>query len=69
MFKLSNRDNLIYLTLALLALLFLVAVAEQTAALNINTRYVYESILAYSEQLTSTLPEGLDVCFFVSSGS
>ena len=30
--KLSDRDNLIYLTLALLTLLFLVAVAEQTAA-------------------------------------
>ncbi len=30
--KLSKRDNLVYLTLALLILLFLVAVAEQTAA-------------------------------------
>ncbi|MEE9570586.1 MAG: hypothetical protein V3W02_02695, partial [Gammaproteobacteria bacterium] len=28
----SGRDNLVYLTLALLILLFLVAVAEQTAA-------------------------------------
>jgi voltage-gated potassium channel Kch len=30
--KLSKRDNLIYLTLAMLVLLFLIAVAEQTAA-------------------------------------
>lgn len=30
--RISERDNLVYLTLALLALLFLIAVAEQTAA-------------------------------------
>lgn len=45
------------------------AVTRQTATLNTNTRYVYDSIVAYAERLTDTLPEGLDVCYFVSSGS
>lgn len=45
------------------------AVAGQTATLNTNTRYVYESILNYAERLAATMPAGLDVCFFVSSGS
>ena len=45
------------------------AVTRQTAILNTNTRYVHEAIVSYAEQLTRTLPEGLDVCYFVSSGS
>ena len=45
------------------------AVVRQTAALNTNTRYMYEAILSYAERLVATLPDGLDVCYFVSSGS
>jgi 4-aminobutyrate aminotransferase-like enzyme/Ser/Thr protein kinase RdoA (MazF antagonist) len=45
------------------------AVARQTATLNTNTRYVYDAIVSYAERLTRTLPEGLDLCYFVSSGS
>ena len=41
----------------------------QIARLNTNVRYLHETILDYSERLTGTLPEGLDVCVFVNSGS
>ncbi len=43
--------------------------ARQMAVLNTNTRYLHETVLAYAERLTATLPNGLDVCFFVNSGS
>ncbi|MDH5643268.1 MAG: aminotransferase class III-fold pyridoxal phosphate-dependent enzyme, partial [Gemmatimonadota bacterium] len=42
---------------------------EQIAVLNTNTRYLHENIVQYAEKLTETLPNRLDVCFFVSSGS
>ena len=42
---------------------------EQIARLNTNVRYLHETILDYSERLTATLPDGLDVCVFVNSGS
>ncbi len=42
---------------------------EQMAVLNTNTRYLSELILRYAEKLTATLPEPLQVCFFVNSGS
>src|SRR5688572_2984597 len=42
---------------------------KQMELLNTNTRYLSELILEYSEKLTATLPESLDVCFFVNSGS
>lgn len=45
------------------------AVTRQVALLNTNTRYLHETILDYSERLTATLPDGLDVCVFVNSGS
>ena len=45
------------------------AAQEQTALLNTNTRYLHDSIVAYAEALTATLPEPLSVCFFVNSGS
>ena len=45
------------------------AIVEQAAMLNTNTRYLFESIVEYSERITATLPDGLDVCLFVSSGS
>lgn len=45
------------------------AVARQTAILNTNTRYLYESILEYSERLAALLPGDLGVFLFVNSGS
>ncbi len=45
------------------------AIARQTATLNTNTRYLYDCLPDYAERLTSTLPNDLDVCYFVSSGS
>jgi 4-aminobutyrate aminotransferase-like enzyme len=45
------------------------AVARQTAVLNTNTRYLYRNILDYAERLLSTLPEHINVCAFVNSGS
>ena len=45
------------------------AVVRQTASLNTNTRYLYDQLPDYAEQLLSTLPGELDTCYFVSSGS
>ncbi|MGB0689201.1 MAG: aminotransferase class III-fold pyridoxal phosphate-dependent enzyme, partial [Candidatus Puniceispirillum sp.] len=45
------------------------AVSEQIARLNTNTRYVYDIVGRYAEALTATLPDELDTCYFVSSGS
>ena len=45
------------------------AAVQQMGVLNTNTRYLHENILQYAERLTETLPEGLEVCYFVNSGS
>lgn len=45
------------------------AVAKQVAQLNTNTRYLYVEALDYAEALCATLPDGLEVCAFVNSGS
>jgi 4-aminobutyrate aminotransferase-like enzyme len=42
---------------------------EQMARLNTNTRYLNDVVNEYAAHLTATLPEKLDVCFFVNSGS
>ncbi|HEY6805721.1 MAG TPA: aminotransferase class III-fold pyridoxal phosphate-dependent enzyme [Pyrinomonadaceae bacterium] len=42
---------------------------QQMALLNTNTRYLSDLINEYAARLTATLPAGLDVCFFVNSGS
>src|SRR5215204_5666842 len=42
---------------------------RQMERLNTNTRYLSELILEYAEKLTATMPESLNVCFFVNSGS
>jgi len=42
---------------------------RQMGVLNTNTRYLHESVVAYAERLVALLPEGLDCCFFVNSGS
>ncbi len=43
--------------------------AQQAATLNTNTRYLYDSLLEYSDRLTTTMPGDLSVCMFVCSGS
>ena len=45
------------------------AISRQAGQLNTNTRYLHETVLDFSEQLTATLPAGLDACFYVNSGS
>lgn len=42
---------------------------SQMALLNTNTRYLHDNIIRYAERLTATLPDPLNVCFFVNSGS
>jgi len=45
------------------------AATQQMGRLNTNTRYLHENIVQLAEKLTATLPEPLEVCFFVNSGS
>lgn len=49
------------------------AIARQAAALNTNTRYLYEIVGDYAERLLGLLPPAIaarfDVCAFVNSGS
>jgi 4-aminobutyrate aminotransferase-like enzyme len=41
----------------------------QMRLLNTNTRYLHENIIRYAERLTGLLPDHLEVCYFVNSGS
>lgn len=41
----------------------------QMGRLNTNTRYLYDLLAEYADRLCATLPEGLDHCFLVNSGS
>ncbi len=45
------------------------ALSQQAAVLNTNTRYLHPNIVSYAARLLATLPEPLQVCFFVCSGS
>lgn len=45
------------------------AASRQMALLNTNTRYLHPKILEYAERLTALMPEPLEVCFLVCSGS
>jgi 4-aminobutyrate aminotransferase-like enzyme/Ser/Thr protein kinase RdoA (MazF antagonist) len=45
------------------------AIQKQTAILATHTRYLHAKILDYAERLTAVLPENLDACIFVNSGS
>jgi 4-aminobutyrate aminotransferase-like enzyme/Ser/Thr protein kinase RdoA (MazF antagonist) len=45
------------------------AATRQIALLNTNTRYINENITKYAEMLLSKCPEGLEVVYFVNSGS
>ncbi|WDP92226.1 MAG: aminotransferase class III-fold pyridoxal phosphate-dependent enzyme [Desulfobacter sp.] len=42
---------------------------RQMARLNTNTRYLYDGLVDYARRLTATLPDELDTCFFLNSGS
>ena len=42
---------------------------SQMATLNTNTRYLHDNIVEFAQRLTATLPDPLNVCFFVNSGS
>ena len=45
------------------------AIAHQVATLNTNTRYLYDQIVEFGDRLIETLPDELEVCMLVSSGS
>ena len=45
------------------------AAQRQMAVLNTNTRYLHENLARYAERLCATLPDPLNVCYFVCSGS
>ncbi len=45
------------------------AAARQLRRLNTNSRFVYDVLTEYAEALTATLPDGLDVVYFLNSGS
>lgn len=42
---------------------------RQMALLNTNSRYVYEGLTDYAERLCATLPDPLNVCYLVNSGT
>jgi 4-aminobutyrate aminotransferase-like enzyme len=43
--------------------------ARQMEILNTNTRYLYDGLTEYAERLCATLPDQLQFCFLVNSGS
>ena len=45
------------------------AARMQYGILNTNTRYLDENVVSYAKDLTSYLPDDLNVCFFTNSGS
>ena len=45
------------------------AIARQAAAINVGTRYICDIVADYAARLTAELPEHLNACFFVNSGS
>ncbi|MDE2833634.1 MAG: aminotransferase class III-fold pyridoxal phosphate-dependent enzyme [Bacteroidota bacterium] len=45
------------------------AARRQMPILNTNTRYLHRSLGDYASRLTATMPDPLQVCFFVNSGS
>lgn len=45
------------------------ALRRQAGVLNTHTRYVHETVVRYAERLTATLPDELDMCLFVCTGT
>jgi 4-aminobutyrate aminotransferase-like enzyme len=44
-------------------------IARQSSQLSTNTRYLYENVVTLAERLTASMPQPLDTCIFVNSGS
>jgi 4-aminobutyrate aminotransferase-like enzyme/Ser/Thr protein kinase RdoA (MazF antagonist) len=45
------------------------AISRQAAVLNVNSRYLHPHAVELAERLIATMPDGLDTCVFVNSGS
>lgn len=45
------------------------AAVEQMSVLNTNNRFLHDNLVLCAQRLTSLLPEPLNVCFLVNSGS
>jgi len=45
------------------------AAARQMRVLNTNTRYLHDQLVAYARRLADLMPDPLEVCFLVNSGS
>lgn len=45
------------------------ALSNQAAILNTHTRYLGEQIVTYAERIAATMPDPLNVCMFVCSGT
>jgi 4-aminobutyrate aminotransferase-like enzyme/Ser/Thr protein kinase RdoA (MazF antagonist) len=45
------------------------AISRQAAVLNLNSRYLHPHAVELAERLVATMPDGLDTCVFVNSGS
>ncbi|MDX6264605.1 MAG: hypothetical protein QOH84_6293 [Kribbellaceae bacterium] len=45
------------------------AISRQAAVLNLNSRYLHPNAIELAERLTGSMPDGLDTCVFVNSGS
>lgn len=45
------------------------ALTKQANLLNTHTRYLHPTVVDYAERLTSTMPDPLDVCIFVCTGT
>ncbi|MEV6410026.1 aminotransferase class III-fold pyridoxal phosphate-dependent enzyme [Kribbella sp. NPDC051718] len=45
------------------------AISRQAAVLNLNSRYLHPNAIELAERLTASMPDGLDTCVFVNSGS
>jgi len=45
------------------------ALHRQASLLNTHTRYLHENVVEYAERLGATLPDGLEVCMFVCTGT
>ncbi|WP_143465621.1 aminotransferase class III-fold pyridoxal phosphate-dependent enzyme [Kribbella sp. ALI-6-A] len=45
------------------------AIARQAGVLNVNSRYLHPHAIELAERLTASMPDGLDTCVFMNSGS
>lgn len=45
------------------------AINRQLGLLNVNSRYLHNNVVELAERLLATMPDGLDTCVFVNSGT